>query len=184
MTRTERRATNRSRNRWTGLDSVQKLIVVIVPLGLLHHADHVGRADHSSWPFRPELGPFTFTLLIYPALALAYIARAGSWIRAASLVIVAIFTFGAHTLIEPPGQIYGTWANNLSTDAPLYTVDPEHLHNRFDRDLPVLGNLATTLSIVLTGLLLVVAYVAVHDALAARAEAATALRERRSPSAP
>jgi hypothetical protein len=48
-------------------DLVQKLVLVAIPLGLLHHADHVGRADHSSWPFRPEVGPFTFTHRAAPA---------------------------------------------------------------------------------------------------------------------
>ena len=61
------------------LDLVQKLVLVIIPLGLLHHADHVGRADHSSWPFRSEVGPFTFTLLIYPVLVLVLFARRGGW---------------------------------------------------------------------------------------------------------
>ena len=157
--------------RWGGLDPVQKLIVVIVPLGLLHHADHVGRADHSSWPFRSELGPFTFTLLIYPVLVVAFLARRGSWLRAAALGIVALFTLVAHTLIEPPGQIYGTWANNLSTDAPLYTVDREHMHNLFDREMPLLGNLATILSVVLTGLLLIAAFQAIRDTRTVRAAA-------------
>ena len=64
------------------LDLVQKLVLVAIPLGLLHHADHVGRADHSSWPFRPEVGPFTFTLLIYPVLVLVFVARRGHWSRA------------------------------------------------------------------------------------------------------
>jgi hypothetical protein len=159
MTSADRKATF-----WARLDPVQKLIAVIIPLGLLHHADHVGRADHSSWPFRSELGPFTFTLLIYPILVLAFVAHRGHWFRAVGLGIVAAVTLVAHTLIEPPGQIYGTWANNLSTDAPLYTVDPEHMHNLLDRELPLLGNLATILSIVVTGLLLVAAFVAIRDA--------------------
>jgi hypothetical protein len=162
---------------WGRLDPVQKLVTVIVPLGLLHHADHVGRADHSSWPFRSELGPFTYTLLIYPILVLVFVARRGHWFRAIGLGIVALVTVVAHTLIEPPGQIYGTWANNLSTDAPLYTVDPEHMHNQFDRNLPLLGNLATTLSIVLTGLLLVAAVLAIRDTLAAWAATAQSSSE-------
>jgi hypothetical protein len=165
MTSTEGSAANRRTGTWTRLDPVQKFIIVIVPLGLLHHADHVGRADHSSWPFRPELGPFTFTLLIYPVLVLAFAARRGAWMRAGLLGTVAIFTFVAHTLIEPPGQIYGTWANNESTKAPLYSVDPEHMRNLFDENLPLPGNIATILSIVLTGLLIVAAFVAVRDAL-------------------
>jgi hypothetical protein len=59
------------------LDLVQVFTLVILLLGLAHHADHVGRADHSSWPFRPEVGPFTVTLLIYPVLVLVFLARRG-----------------------------------------------------------------------------------------------------------
>jgi hypothetical protein len=145
------------------LDLVQKLVLVAIALGLLHHADHVGRADHSSWPFRPEVGPFTFTLLIYPVLVLVLLAGGRHWVRVVGLGLVALFTLLAHTLIEPPQQIYGTWANNLSTPAPLYTVDPEHMHNLLDVQSPLLGVLATILSTVLTALLLVAWAVAIRD---------------------
>jgi hypothetical protein len=146
------------------LDPVQKLILVVIPLGLLHHADHVGRADHSAWPFRPEVAPFTFTLLIYPVLVLVFLARGRHWMRVAGLGIVSLFTLLAHTLIEPPQQIFGTWANNLSTPAPLYEVDPEHMHNLFDVEWPLLGVLATVLSIALTALLFIAWAVAIRDA--------------------
>lgn len=33
--------------------------------GVLHHADHVIRGNHSGWPFQAEVTPFTFSLLIY-----------------------------------------------------------------------------------------------------------------------
>jgi hypothetical protein len=145
------------------LDLVQKLVVIAIPLGLLHHADHVGRADHSSWPFRPEIGPFTFTLLIYPVLILVLITRR-HWVRILGLGLVSLFTLLAHTLIEPPQQIYGTWANNLSTPAPLYSVDTEHMHNLFGIQSPLLGILATTLATVLTALLLVAWVIAIRDA--------------------
>ncbi|MCA1702865.1 MAG: hypothetical protein LC808_06170, partial [Actinobacteria bacterium] len=59
--------------------------------------------------------------------------------RAVRLRVVALFTLLAHSLIEPSQQIYGTWANNLSTPAPLYTVDPEYMHNLFDVESPLLG---------------------------------------------
>ena len=36
-----------------------------VVFGLLHHADHVIRGNHSGWPFQAEVTPFTFSLLIY-----------------------------------------------------------------------------------------------------------------------
>jgi hypothetical protein len=145
------------------LDLVQKLVLVVIPLGLLHHADHVGRADHSSWPFRPEVGPFTFTLLIYPVLVLVLFTPKGHWLRVVGLGLVAVFTLLAHTLIEPPQQIYRTWADNLSTPAPLYTVDPEHMHNLFGIESPLLGVLATVVSTVLTVLLLLTWAVAIRD---------------------
>jgi hypothetical protein len=146
------------------LDLVQKLVLVAIPLGLLHHADHVGRADHSSWPFRAELGPFTFTLLIYPVLVLTFFAGGRHWIRVVGLGAVSLFTLLAHILVEPPQQIFGTWANNLSTPAPLYEVDPEHMNNLFDVEWPLLGVLAMVLSIVLTVLLLVAWAIAIRDA--------------------
>ena len=145
------------------LDLVQKLILLVIPLGLLHHADHVGRADHSSWPFRPEIGPFTFTLLIYPVLVLVFLARRGHWPRVVGLGLVSLFTLFAHILIEPPQQIYRTWADNMSTPAPLYSVDPEHVHNLFDIESPPLGVLATALTIALTGLLLAAWAVSMRD---------------------
>jgi hypothetical protein len=74
------------------LDLVQKLVLIAIPLGLLHHADHVGRADHSAWPLRPEIGPFTFTLLIYPVLVLVFFAPRGHGARVAGLGVVALFT--------------------------------------------------------------------------------------------
>jgi hypothetical protein len=151
------------RLQWSELDLVQKMVLVAIPLGLLHHADHVGRADHVSWPFRQDLGPFTFTLLVYPVL-LAVLLTHRRWLRVVGLGAVALVTLFAHTLIEPPQQIYGTWANNLSTPAPLYTVDPEYMHNLFDVESPLLGGLATLLSVFLTGLLLVAWGVAIRDA--------------------
>ena len=148
---------------WRRLDIVQKLVLVVIPLGLLHHADHVGRADHSSWPFRPEVGPFTFTLLIYPVL-LAVLVTRRHWVRVVGLGLVSLVTLFAHSLIEPPHQIYGTWANNLSTNALLYTVDPEHMHNLFTVESPLLGGLAAALSVVLTLLLIAAWVLAIRDA--------------------
>lgn len=149
------------------LDLVQRLILIIIPLGLLHHADHVGRADHSSWPFRPEIGPFTFTLLIYPVLLLAFFIPRPRWVRVVGLGLAALFTLLAHTLIEPPQQIYRTWAENRSTSAPLYSVDPEHMHNVLGMQAPWLGVLATILSIGLTLLLLLAWAISIRDAKAA-----------------
>jgi hypothetical protein len=58
------------------------------------------------------------------------------WIRVWIVGIIAAFVVLAHTLIEPPQQIYGTWAYNRSTDAVLYSVDPEHIHNLLNIESP------------------------------------------------
>jgi hypothetical protein len=97
-------------------------------------------------------------------LVLVFLARGRHRVRVAGLGIVSLFTLLAHTLIKPPQQIFGTWANNLSTPAPLYEVDPEHMHSLFDVEWPLLGVLATVLSIALTALLFVAWAVAIRDA--------------------
>jgi len=147
------------------LDTFERLVLAIVPLGVLHHIDHVLRGDHSGWPFRPEVTAFTFTLLIYPVLAFAWRMRARPWVRAGAIGVVAGFVLVAHTLIEPPQQIYGTWAHNRSTDAVLYTVDPEHVHNLLNLECPVLGLIAAVLSVLLTVLIISGFGVAWRDAM-------------------
>lgn len=142
----------------------EKLVVAIVPLGIVHHVDHVLRGDHAGWPFRPQVTAFTFTLLIYPILAIAWRMGTRPWGRAAAIGVVALFVLFAHTLIEPPQQIYGTWAYNRSTDALLYTVDPEHVHNLLNVESPVLGFAAAALAVLLTILLLMTFIVAIRDA--------------------
>jgi predicted lysophospholipase L1 biosynthesis ABC-type transport system permease subunit len=145
------------------LGQFEKLLLAIVPLGILHHVDHVLRSDHAGWPFRPEVTAFTFTLLIYPILAFAWRLGTRSQLRALSIGIVAAFVLLAHTLIEPPQQIYGTWAHNRSTDALLYTVDPEHTNNLFNVQSPLAGAVAASLAVLLTGLIITAFFVAVRD---------------------
>lgn len=52
-----------------GYEGYRKWLLVFasgaVVFGLLHHADHVIRGNHSGWPFQAEVTPFTFSLLIY-----------------------------------------------------------------------------------------------------------------------
>ncbi|VXC84113.1 hypothetical protein [Sphingomonas sp. AX6] len=55
-------------------------------LGILHHIDHVLRVDHSGWPFRDVVTPFTFSLLAYPILLFALLGpRRWFWARWALL---------------------------------------------------------------------------------------------------
>ena len=42
-------------------------------IGMFHHVDHVLRFDHSGWPFKAEVTTFTFSLLVYPVVALTLV---------------------------------------------------------------------------------------------------------------
>jgi hypothetical protein len=44
-------------------------------IGVCHHIDHVLRYDHSGWPFRPEVTPFTYSFLVYPVFLAAALSR-------------------------------------------------------------------------------------------------------------
>lgn len=41
------------------LSLAEKLVVAVIGLGLVHHADHVLRADHYGFPFKPQVTLFT-----------------------------------------------------------------------------------------------------------------------------
>ena len=87
--------------------------------GVLHHADHVIRGNHSGWPFQEAVTPFTFSLLIYalllPGLYLTWRGRlmAGYWLFTAAVLFVVV-TF-AHFLgaerEAPIRDIYAVYDN-------------------------------------------------------------------------
>ena len=52
--------------RW--LRALLVLGIGVTVFGVLHHIDHVVRGNHSGWPFREEVTPFTFSLLVYALL--------------------------------------------------------------------------------------------------------------------
>lgn len=55
-----------------GLSGITRgLLVAAFALGILHHIDHILRVDHSGWPFREVVTPFTFSLFAYPILLFA-----------------------------------------------------------------------------------------------------------------
>ncbi len=78
----------------------------VTVLGAIHHVDHIIRGNHIGWPFSTQVTPFTFSLLVYPALlAGIYLTRrgqawAGYWLAVAT-PILALVTF-VH-LIPHPG---------------------------------------------------------------------------------
>ena len=98
-------------------------------LALIHHADHVVRGElvsdhgldgdwnHSGWPFRGSVTPFTFSLAVYailvPGIVLTVKGRAwaGYWLVAslvlAAVIVVVHFLPGPHT--ETPRVIYESY---------------------------------------------------------------------------
>jgi hypothetical protein len=93
------------------------LISLIIAVGIVHHIDHVLRVDHSGRPFRPEVNPFTFSLLVYPILLFALAGPARFfWARWSLLLLGVMFTLFAHIFIETPAMQYAMWAHNHSID--------------------------------------------------------------------
>ena len=96
-------------------------------LGLLHHADHVLRFDHSGWPFKPEVTAFTFSLLVYVLIGLIFVLRRFPRTRVALATVLFLFPTLAHIYLETPASQYHTWAhspevNLLRTNAPVLGV--------------------------------------------------------------
>ncbi|MFB6285352.1 MAG: hypothetical protein ABEK03_02075 [Candidatus Bipolaricaulia bacterium] len=113
------------------------LLLAAVVIGLLHHVDHVLRFDHSGWPFKADINEFTFSLLVYPVVALTLWARRGSLARVGLATIVFLAPTLAHIFIETPAHQHDTWANH-----------PEI--NLLGVSSPILGNLAGTITVLLS----------------------------------
>ncbi len=154
----------------------EKLILAAAGLGVLHHLDHVLRFDHSGWPFRPEVSPFTYSLLVYPVLLAVLMLRSHPWLRVALMVLVYIAVQSAHIFFEPPSHQYGTWADGVGV-----TPSGAHPPNLLHLASPVVGALSATLSVVLS---LVTIAALVSLTLDARRSALTAEANDPRPSAP
>jgi hypothetical protein len=96
----------------------ERALWVATGLGLVHHLDHVLRVDHSGWPFRPDVTPFTFSLVVYPMIAAAFLAPRGSWWRAGIAGALFAITLFAHSVLETPVDQFRTWAYGSATGAP------------------------------------------------------------------
>lgn len=108
----------------TGLSrSTRNLLLLAIVLAVIHHADHVLRVDHSGWPFRAMVTPFTFSLTAYPVLLFALLGRASLfWLRFALLAIGAALTVFAHATLESPRMQYAMWAYNRSLEPQFWDV--------------------------------------------------------------
>jgi hypothetical protein len=139
-------------DRFGGLSKRSAIIIgAVILIGLIHHTDHVLRVDHSGWPFRADVNPFTFSLLAYPISLFALLGPARLfWLRWLVLLVGAGFTLSAHFMIETPGMQYAMWAHNHS----LEPQQPD-THNLLGLQSTALGLVAVGVSMTLN--LLVVA---------------------------
>ena len=140
-------------------------LLVVLALAVLHHVDHVLRADNSGWPFTPDVTPFTVSLIVYPIFALDFLLlRRRPGVRAVLVGVLFVALLVIHTVLETPADQYGTWANGVSS-VPHALGRP----NLLGVASPILG----VLSVVFSALLSVAVGVAVvllsREARAARA---------------
>jgi len=98
------------------LSRAERLAVATLGLALLHHIDHVLRVDHSGWPFRSEVTPFTYSLLVYVIIAVVLRARGWPRLRIGLSAVLALFPAFAHTFLETPADQYVTWAARPETN--------------------------------------------------------------------
>ena len=122
------------------------MLLGVVALAVLHHLDHVLRADNSGWPFTPDLTPFTISLLVYPIFALDFLLlRQRPWVRVGLVAVLFVALQVTHAIVEPPADQYGTWANGTSA-VPHALGQPNLLHTAS----PVLGALSVAVSTLLS----------------------------------
>lgn len=96
-------------------DPVRPFLIAIAVSAALHHLDHVLRADHSGWPFQAEVTPFTYSLLVYPALLVDYLVIRKPWLRVGLLSAGLAFLVAVHVTIETPFDLFRSWSTGAST---------------------------------------------------------------------
>ena len=123
--------------------AAEKWALVATGVGLVHHADHVLRFDHSGWPFLPSVNAFTYSLLVYPLIAVLLLMRGRRHFRAALAFLLFLAPTLAHIFIETPLMQYRTWSSR--PDVNLLGVSS-----------PVLGAVAVVVTVSLSAAALVV----------------------------
>lgn len=83
-------------------------------LGLVHHVDHVIRDNHSGFPFKRQVTPFTPSLLVYPILLAPYYLDGGPLANLLSTGSVFAGVQLAHIFAEPPADQYDPWVDETN----------------------------------------------------------------------
>lgn len=94
------------------------LAAVPTVLGLAHHVDHVVRGNHVGWPVTGHVNEFTYSLGIYPLVAvgvyLTVTDRVGSRYWAGFLAFTAAIVWYFHLspwAVEPPSDVVVPYAD-------------------------------------------------------------------------
>lgn len=105
--------------------------VLVTVFGLLHHLDHVIRGNHSGWPFRDAVTPFTLSLLLYALLLPTIymnlrgrvVARWWLFTAAVALALVTYVHFlGGENREAPIRDIYDVYGSPLAGLAALVVL--------------------------------------------------------------
>jgi hypothetical protein len=102
--------------------SVTRLLYLLVlgalVLGMAHHIDHLVRGNHVGWPVTEHVNAFTYSLGIYPLLAiglfLTVTGRVGARYWAGFLAFSTAMLANFHIspwAIEPPSDVILPYAN-------------------------------------------------------------------------
>lgn len=115
---------------------VTAAVLVAATLGALHHVDHVVRGN-AGWPATGEVNAFTYSLAMYPIVAIElYLAHRGRNVRRYRMV-VAVVAFALVAAVH-----FGP-------------VAPDRLPHVFaSYDSPIMGGAAVTVVLALLGSLI------------------------------
>jgi hypothetical protein len=97
------------------------LAAVPTLLGAAHHVDHVVRGNHVGWPVTAHVNEFTFSLAIYPLLAVGFYltvtdrvgARYWAGFLAFSTAMLAYFHVSPWA-VEPPADVIQPYASPVA----------------------------------------------------------------------
>jgi hypothetical protein len=157
---------------------VNRYLIVVIALAVVHHIDHALRWDHSGWPIRgdthvPGAGivtPFTYSLLIYPIFVSMFFIRNKAYRIVAGLVPLAVVLW-AHFTIEPVPHIYHTWADNRAPEGRF-----EGFPNLLGVSSPAVGGLAVVMLFTVGAALIILPFLIWMETAETRREAPLATR--------
>jgi hypothetical protein len=97
------------------------LLAIPTLLGVAHHVDHIVRGNHVGWPLVAEVNAFTYSLAIYPLIALGLYLTVTDRVGADYWTV--LFTGSAGLLaflhlspwaVEPPGDVILPYATPVA----------------------------------------------------------------------